>query len=118
MFEPEECPADCRYLMQVHSGLKEKVVHCGYILLTERMRGCDPGPGCRAYEPGKRLSKSVGRTVKTNRGPKFTWDERTGFRMWLEGATDREIADELGVSRDLVGDTRRRKWMKEAKRNA
>lgn len=118
MFEPEECPADCKYLMTLNHGQGKETTHCGYLCLTDELRGCEPGMECKRYEPGERLSKSVGRTVKTNRGPKFTWDERAGFRMWLEGATDREIADELGVSRDLVGDTRRRKWMKEAKRNA
>lgn len=108
-FKPVTCPPGCVYAMKLHNGPGgEKVLHCGYVLYMDRVRGCDPGPGCIRYQRGKKHGPVGLRT-----GPKYTWDEPRGKKMWLEGKSDREIADALGVKRDTIGDTRRRKWMKE-----
>lgn len=109
MFEPVKCPPGCAYAMSCDSG--PEGVHCGFILYTGRPRGCDPGPGCNQYRKKKRPVRAALRIRKA--GPKFTWDVDAGKRMWLEGKTDREIADALGVKRETVGNLRRKKWMKE-----
>lgn len=93
------CPKDCIYLQNVHG----EIMCCSYILNTSKMRGCDPGPGCKRY---------VGMRKRPNRR-KPGWDTATGKRMWLEGKSDREIADALGVRRDTVGEYRRRVWRHE-----
>lgn len=109
-FKPVKCPPGCRYSMCSHAFGKETVKHCGYILHTGERRGCDPGPGCTRYRRGGRLGNCT--HIRLG-GPKFAWDEPAGKRMWLEGKTDRQIADALGTRRDNVGRVRRLKWMKE-----
>lgn len=132
MFKPVKCPPGCVYSM-VAGGATDGVCsqHCGFILYTGQLRGCDPGPGCTRYRTGRRCGSIPGvqavvaegnvirpdGTIRRAGGRKFTWDEQAGKRMWLEGKTDRQIADALGIRRDTVGDCRRRKWMKE-ERNA
>lgn len=111
-FKPAKCPPGCAYAMRLHNSAGgELLCHCGYILITGESRGCNPGPGCKRY----RIRKKRGNTsilLKKN-GPRFQWDEPKGKKMWREGKTDREIADALGVDRETIGKTRRRKWMKE-----
>lgn len=72
---------------------------------------CAEGPGCIRYKPKKQIRRNVPR-VKSTRN-RFTWDERAGHQMWLDGKTDREIAEALGASQNTVGNARRRKWMEE-----
>ena len=114
MFEPVKCPPGCKYAMIAKHNKDGSVdEHCGYVIYMDQLRGCDPGPDCIRYEPGARIADS--RFRPKQRGPKCGWDERKGFAMWQSGKTDREIADELGISRKLVSATRRRRWQKEAK---
>lgn len=115
-FVPRKCPPGCVYAMQAHNGGDgRKVEHCGYILYTDKPRGCDPGKNCKRYQKGDRRHAALRVRQRRSGGCAFQWDERAGYRMWKEGHTDREIADALGTKRDIVGDTRRRKWMKEDK---
>lgn len=106
MFEPVKCPKDCVYRMNFHYGM----TMCGYILITERMRGCDPGPGCIRYTTGTKKKNVL--CVKP-RGVKASWDTDAGYRMYLEGKTDRQIADALGMgSVRKISEYRKRHWEK------
>lgn len=113
MFEPVKCPKGCIWAMLMGNGPKgETIQHCGYILHPGNgARGCEPGPGCKRYQAGKKPGKTTIRVKKG--GSRFRWDEPRGKKMWKDGKTDREIADALGVDRETIGKTRRRKWMKE-----
>lgn len=105
-FRPAKCPPGCKYQMAISGSGEEMTRHCGYILIADQMRGCDPGPGCSRYTKGGRTHQY---RVRQKRG--YSWDERMGFRMYLDGKTDRQIADALGVRRELVGETRRKHWV-------
>lgn len=110
-----ECPEDCKYMMQLagKKGQKAKndekaIGHCGYILFPGNgMRGCDPGPGCIRYKPKK---KKAPKPIQVKK-PRPTWDKEKGRQMWLEGKSDREIADAVGVHPETIRKIRRRKWM-------
>ena len=98
-FKPAACPQDCVYL-QLFGGKRQL---CGYLLTTDEVRGCDPGPGCKRY-------------VSMKSGPKHRrakWDVDRGKQMWLEGRTDLEIAKELHVRSRAVKAYRLRVWEKE-----
>ena len=112
-FKPVKCPPDCAHAMRMRDGVGgELVYHCGYILRAGESRGCDPGPGCNKYRP-KKGKKPASIRVSKRKGPRSQWDMEKGRQMWKDGKTDQEIADALGVHRETVGKTRRRKWMKE-----
>ncbi len=117
-FVPQKCRPGCRYAMAMTSRAEGTELRgCGYLLQTGKMRGCDPGPECSRYQRGQRRQRGSGaglRNYGQKQGPKFKWDAEAGRRMWLEGKTDREIADALGTRRDNVGFVRRKYWMKEA----
>lgn len=112
MFKPKKCPPDCYYAsLYGLGGSGKRKYSCDYIFREGHSRGCTPGPGCVRYKPKKQIRRNVPR-VKSTRN-RFTWDERAGHQMWLDGKTDREIAEALGASQNTVGNARRRKWMKE-----
>ena len=99
MFRPVKCPDNCVYLMTVNG--EEPM--CGFLLQTDTMRGCDPGPGCTRY---------VGK-IKKRRGCKskrLTWDADRGRQLWEQGYTDTRIAKEVGTSTGNITSYRRRKW--------
>lgn len=95
--------------MSIHGKNGEKrSVHCGYILFPGNgMRGCDLGPNCIRYEPAKQKAPVPIQVKK----PRPTWDKEKGRQMWLEGKSDREIADAVGVHPETIRKIRRRKWM-------
>lgn len=110
-FESLNCPPGCAYAMKLsNSGDGRITFHCGYILITGKMRGCDPGQGCSRYEkqrqdhPKKQgrplVVKNEGSRKKakppTPPGPK--WDVARGRELWLRGYSHRKIAEELGCS--------------------
>lgn len=112
MFKPKKCPPNCEYAsLYGLGGSGKREYSCNYIFREGHSRGCDPGPGCIRYKPKKQIRRNVPR-VKSTRN-RFTWDERVGHQMWLDGKTDQEIAEALGASQNTVSNARRRKWMKE-----
>ena len=99
------------------------VEHCGYVLLAHQLRGCDPGPGCIRYRKGhfraptpmrvkdparrqKRLSDKPRKNVSQS------WDVARGRELWLEGRTNREIAEAVGISASSVQRRKVRYWKK------
>lgn len=56
-FQPAKCPLDCRYLMAYQHN-QDYSHHCGYILMTGRSRGCDPGRGCTRYKTKRRNKRN------------------------------------------------------------
>lgn len=77
-------PPKCVYAMLMcGSSEKSGNYHCGYILITGHMRGCDPGMNCTRYLRGKRLPQTA-LTVKRKKKP-FTWDVEEGKRMLQQG---------------------------------
>ena len=98
-FKPAICPDDCIYLQTVNGN----ELMCGYMLMTDELRGCDPGYGCKRY---------VGKLEKLRgyKKSKPKWDVDQGKRMWLAGCSDGKIAKAMAVSRGTVRQYRRRKW--------
>lgn len=78
MSEFTPCPAGC-----VYEGSAGALTCCNYLLLTDKMRGCEGGAHCAKYEP-------VGFSVDKAR------------RLYDQGITDREIAAEMGASYSTV----------------
>lgn len=119
MFKPKKCPPNYEYASLYGSGGSgNRKYSCDYIFREFHSRGCDPGPGRIRYTPKKGVRRVAPPMVKSRKqakgaGKPFTWDERAGHQMWLDGKTDREIAEALGASQNTVGNARRRKWMKE-----
>ena len=68
--------------------------------------------GCTRYEPQKKKDP-VSITVKK---PRPTWDKEIARKMWMEGKSDREIAEAVGVHPETIRKIRRRKWMNEEAR--
>lgn len=106
---PARCPRDCVY----RAGASD-YVGCNYIFVEDKMRGCDPGPGCKRYKARSRGHRRVSGITLGNppRSAKRTkWDVQTGFAMWLTGSSDRQIAAELAISPQTVGERRRKHWV-------
>lgn len=102
-FKPAKCPEDCIYIQRIHGNPM-----CGYLEITDELRGCDPGIGCKRY---------VGKNedLKAARHRKVTWDVTTGKKLWEAGWKDSMIAKVMRVSPDAVKSYRRRVWEKEKK---
>lgn len=80
---------------------------CDYILVTGKRRGCPAGPMCKRYKSvnaRKRKVPQLPSTFKKDRSGLYTAFET----MYAEGFSDREIAEDLGVSRDTVSSWRRK----------
>ena len=75
---------------------------CDYILVEDQRRPCPAGAGCTARRTSKKVSK-VG---------KPRWDTELGRLLWLDGKSDREIAEEMGVATNTVLHQRKTKWEK------
>ena len=101
-FKPAKCPADCWY-RQTISG---SVPLCGYVLIEDELRGCDPGPGCKRY---------VGRNknLEQTKHRKVTWDVDGGKKLWQAGWKDNMIAKVLRTRPENVRSYRVRVWEKE-----
>lgn len=97
--EVPQCPDDCWYLKSFGGHWP----YCDYWAMEDRMRGCEPGPGCKRY-----VARHT--PYKSHRGKAPTWDVETGRKMWEEGYTDAQIGKELGVRRDTVAGYRERNW--------
>ena len=100
-FVPAKCPEDCVYIKRIHGDPM-----CGYLEITDELRGCDPGIGCKRY---------VGKNedLKAARHRKTTWDVVNGKKLWQAGWKDSMIAKVMRVSPDAVRSYRRRVWEKE-----
>lgn len=79
---------------------------CDYILMEDTRRPCPPGAGCTA----RRTSKKVRKVGKPR------WDTELGRLLWLDGKSDREIAEEMGVATNTVLHQRKTKWEKGTER--
>lgn len=75
---------------------------CDYILIEDRRRPCPPGDACTA------------RTTRRQQmgGKKPKWDTELGRLLYLDGRSDAQIAEELGVSQTAVMNYRIRHWGK------
>lgn len=101
------------------------VDHCGYILLANQSRGCDPGPGCTRYRRGHfrppapmRVRDPARRRAricdKPRKGVALSWDVAEGRRLWEEGWSNGRIAEELGVCKASVQRRKDKYWKKGA----
>lgn len=99
-FKPAKCPEDCVYLQTVAN-----IPMCGFFLITDELRGCDPGAKCKRY-----IGKNA--DLKNARHRKATWDVVKGKELWKQGRSDGEIGKELHVNRRAVNAYRRRVWEK------
>jgi len=117
-FVPAKCPPGCAYSM-----VCEGMSHCGFILLANQSRGCDPGPGCKRYRKGHfrpptpmRVKDPARRRSRISDKPRKpvapTWDVAEGRRLWEAGYTDSMIAGELGISKASVQRRKARYWKK------
>lgn len=79
---------------------------CDYILVTGKRRGCPAGPLCLRYKPVTAKERKVPQlpsTFKKDRSGLFA-----GFKsLYEEGYSDQEIADDMGVGREVVARWRR-----------
>ena len=75
---------------------------CDYIFVMGIRRPSLPGKDCTVY-----LSRKEGEEIL--RKPK--WDTEAGRKMWLDGKTDKQIADALGTTDRAVNLYRYRKWI-------
>ena len=103
MFKPAKCPEDCMYLQSTHGGAMQM---CGYLLITNQLRGCDPGKNCKRYV-------GLNDDLKHAKHRRVKWDVVKGKEMWLKGCNDSQIAREVNVKRDTVKAYRLRVWEKE-----
>lgn len=106
------CPQDCVYIQRCGG-----VYNCGYIFEENHSRGCEPGPGCLWYrkkgdEAPNLLKLPKERPAKGERrpDPRLKWNAEAGRQMFLEGYSDREIAEELGAPLRSVQNQRRKHW--------
>ena len=76
---------------------------CDYILIEDRRRPCPPGDDCTERRT-KRKAMAIGRVPK--------WDTEMGRLLYLDGRSDEQIAEELGVSKTAVTNYRLRHWGK------
>lgn len=74
---------------------------CDYILIEDRCRPCPGGKGCTARRTKKDVKKVMDK-------PK--WDTELGMQMWLEGKSDKEIAEHFGIHHSTVSRIRRKYW--------
>ncbi len=108
MEEIKTCTArcrTCRYRWQV----SETEVCCGYFCITGRRRPCPPGAGCTEYIRDERAAKE---RAQAPRQRQISWDTDHARRLWQDGATDQEIADAVGASKDAVRHWRQRRQMR------
>lgn len=117
-FTPVKCPPGCAYAMNDHGE-----EHCGFVLLANQSRGCDPGPECKRYrkghhhppapmrikDPARRRAR-VTREPKPRNHPKPAWDITRGRELWQQGMTNHSIAAELGISVASVQRRKARYW--------
>lgn len=105
----DACPPDCRYSMAFSStGDGRCHRHCGFILRTGRIRGCDCGPGCIRYDNGRKPEQAG--QEKSPFG--LRWDVARGRRLWEQGESQGAIAREMGISRASVERRAKMYWKK------
>lgn len=108
----DACPLDCRYSMKLSfaaKGIAHR--HCGYILYTDKPRGCEPGRACTRYDNGKKAVQAMAPTGKPRKPRKPGW-AREGRELWEDGISKAEIARRLGVSWSQVGYRCKMHWKK------
>lgn len=76
---------------------------CDYILIEDHPRPCPGGQGCTARRTRRATMPGI-------RKPQ--WDTELGRLLWLDGKTDAQIAEELGIGVGAVTSYRTRHWMK------
>ncbi len=74
---------------------------CDYIFWIDERRPCPAGKACTVRLTGKEWEEQV---------RKPTWDVEEGYRMYLEGKKDAEIADAFRISAGAVASIRKKRW--------
>ena len=85
---------DCYYSSSA-GGLKT----CDYIFIADRRRPCPAGAGCTVKITREEILMS-----------KQSWDADAGYKMYLAGASDKEISKALFVPISTVSYRRRKYW--------
>lgn len=93
----------CRRNKCIYKGTNTDT--CDYLLITGKPRGCPAGAKCTRYSTGKKARKvpKLPTTFKKGNPGLFVAFES----MYEEGFSDQQIADALGVSKEIVGKWRR-----------
>lgn len=83
-------PCDGCYYYRSANGNATSLFTCDYILMEDHRRPCPPGNRCAVKRVEKRKTSNGGRRA--------TWDTERGYRMYLSGVKQTDIAKELGTS--------------------
>lgn len=100
---------------------------CEFILIEGHSRGCKPEKcqkwrtrnadgethSVAARQLPKRGSQGEGETEEKKRK---RYDDAEALRMWVNGDTDKEIADKLGVSRETIIGWRKKRGLRSHKK--
>lgn len=87
-FKPAICPNNC-----IYKGVVGTTPCCNYVFIKDRLRPCPPGFDCTVYDSGKKRK---------------AFPEARAMRLYEEGWTDAEIANDIGLKASTVGTWRRR----------
>lgn len=103
---PLDCKAECKYRSGEDGG-------CNFILMTGKMRGCEPGKDCSRYRrrinPRKKGDITLGGQDK-RKAEKAPWDHQKGYDLWNTGKSMQAIADELKISKRAVQFRKEHYW--------
>lgn len=83
------CCAKCMH----HGYVPYLGVTCDYILNVGKMRGCEPGEGCKRF--------TTGRSQNTEAGGKIDWEELVHLKK--KGVSDADCARRYGVTLAAIG---------------
>lgn len=72
---------------------------CEFILIEGHSRGCRP-EDCREWRTGKKRRRTA--VLPTVRKRKCKGDVKERMRMYINGATDREMSEKLGVATSTI----------------
>lgn len=74
---------------------------CDYIFIADRRRPCPAGAGCTVRITRKEMLMGA-----------LSWDVDAGYKMWLDGSSDKEISKALHIAISTVSYRRRKYWEK------
>lgn len=74
---------------------------CDYIFIADRRRPCPGGAGCTVRITRKEMLMNTP-----------SWDADAGYKMWLDGSSDKEISNALHIAVSTVSYRRRKYWEK------
>lgn len=83
----------------VHHGNSGNLgVTCDYLLNVGKMRGCEPGEGCKRF--------TAGRSQSSQGGGRIDWEELV--RLKKKGVSDADCARRYGVTLAAIGYAKKR----------